>query len=409
MNTINNLTREVSSIRLIGAITISLLIVNSCIDPFEPEIKDYESYLVVDGQITDENKAYEVFLSRTSDGQGNWSYNESGAIVTISSDAGENIILTEFMTGRYRTTGSDIRGTIGRSYSLNIRTRDGKVYGSEPVMLEPVPDIDSISYVVDEQFNNEGSSKDKGIQLSVEFKNSTSGTQYLRWEYEEDWKFRVSYAVRYKYVSGGTAIPVDIVNQYCWKHDISRDILLQSAQGDQPNKRVSSPLMFIPSALSDRLTVRYSIKVRQYSLSRSEYEFWSNLRQVSEAGGDVFDKQPFSVSGNIRNLSDPAEPVLGYFQVSAVKEKRQYLSGMDIFDLRLPAYNPKCEYIIAARADYEPPRPTLDQIYSWYTSAGYVMVDFWEEETGNKLIFSKPVCSDCTLTGNPLKPLFWID
>ena len=44
---------------------LTLIVVANCIDPFYPDIEEYENVLVVDGFITNENSTYKVKLSRT--------------------------------------------------------------------------------------------------------------------------------------------------------------------------------------------------------------------------------------------------------------------------------------------------------------------------------------------------------
>ena len=85
----------------------------------------------------------------------------------------------------------------------------------------------------------------------------------------------------------------------------------------------NEPILFIDSGKSDRLMLQYSILVKQYSISSREYDFWNNMKQVNESGGDIFAKQPFSVTSNIHNINNPKERVLGLFPgLSCEAEKK---------------------------------------------------------------------------------------
>ena len=161
---------------------------------------------------------------------------------------------------------------------------------------------------------------------------------------------------------------------------------------------------------------RFSILVRQYSLSLKEYEFWNNLTKVNESGGDIFAAQPYSVVSNIHDINNPDKLVLGYFQVSAMKQKRIEIPFSDIVKLDLPYYHNQCIRIedspfILPWAKWNPPL-TWDDIYFMYTTSGYSFVEpkyLSGTQTLDRLVFAKPVCSDCELTGTRTKPGFWTD
>ena len=140
------------------------------------------------------------------------------------------------------------------------------------------------------------------------------------------------------------------------------------------------------------------------------------MKQLNESGGDIFEKQPFPINSNIHNLSDPDEQVLGYFQVSAVKQKRLYIRPDDISQYNLPLYNYQCNRIVIGEDDYPPPlspgaKVTFNKIYSYFVGPNYAFVEpvYNNNMELRKLVFSKPVCTDCTINGSLTKPDFWID
>jgi hypothetical protein len=163
--------------------------------------------------------------------------------------------------------------------------------------------------------------------------------------------------------------------------------------------------------------MQYSILIRQYSISKKEYDYWDNLKRINESGDDLFATQPFPVISNIHNINDPLEQILGYFQVSAVKEKRKDIPFSDVVDLGLPVYTYPCERIEMApedypRSPYSPPL-TWDDLYEMYciTSDYYFVEPKYKGTSGqlDKLVFARPECANCELTGTFSKPDFWID
>jgi hypothetical protein len=177
------------------------------------------------------------------------------------------------------------------------------------------------------------------------------------------------------------------------------------------------PLYFIASDISDRLSIGYSILVKQYSISQNEYEFWNNLKQVNETGGDIFAKQQYAVISNIHNSKNPNERVLGFFQVSAVSLKRKNILYRDVALMGLPFYSYSCKTWQFSPADFSRPQSppkTWDDVY-WYLSivSDYTFVQPVYSGLGNtdlvELEFSRPECANCELFGSSLKPDFWND
>jgi hypothetical protein len=105
--------------------------------------------------------------------------------------------------------------------------------------------------------------------------------------------------------------------------------------------------------------------------------------------------------------------VLGYFQVSDVKQKRKEISFSDIVGFNLPFYHYPCIRIedspyILPWVTFRPPL-TWDDIYQMYTTAGYTFVEHKYIEgttTLDRLVFTTPECADCELTGTREKPIF---
>ena len=60
----------------------------SCIDPFEPETVDFNSAIVIEATITDENKKQEILLSRTFALDTTGIYGERGAEVKVTDTNG---------------------------------------------------------------------------------------------------------------------------------------------------------------------------------------------------------------------------------------------------------------------------------------------------------------------------------
>jgi hypothetical protein len=69
---------------------------------------------------------------------------------------------------------------------------------------------------------------------------------------------------------------------------------------------------------------RHYFNVSQYSITSSCFEYWSKLKTVANPTGSFIDVPPAAVLGNIYNVDDPDEPVLGYFEVAGEEVIRTF-------------------------------------------------------------------------------------
>jgi hypothetical protein len=385
----------------------------TCIDSYSPKLNGYESLLVVEGLISDEITTYTVRLSRTLQEQNSSPEVVSDAALSITDDIGNTIYLNNSGNGLYKTDSTEFTGIPGRTYVLHIETNDGRKYESDPYLMQTVPDIDSIYFARDQELVNNATEIQDGIRIFLDSKPGDNN-QYYRWDFKEAWKFKIPSPKRFNYINVNKIIPVSQVNQYCWKERRSDVILIRSVYSGQADRIEKEPIFFIASNKSDRLMLEYSILVKQYSVSRQEYDFWYNLKHVDDSGGDIFATQPFPVISNIHNIDDIKEKVLGYFQVSSVKRKMKNILFSDIVDLGLPYFhNASCERIEKGPKDFpwpeNSPPLTFDDIYSMYTTSGFSFIEPMYIEGTNmldKLVFAKSECADCSLTGTLIRPDF---
>lgn len=386
----------------------------TCIDPYSPKLDKFESLLVVDALVTDENISNYVILNHTKKTAGDVSEKVSGALVTIKDDLGNSTTLSEKSAGVYKTDSLLFRGAVGRTYTLYIKTLDGQEYESEECLMNPVRDIDSLYYSKDQEIID--TEPQDGIRIYIDSKGDSECRHY-RWTYEEWWKFSVPDPKGYEYINDSTIIEVQQKVQTCWANKKSDAIDILSTITGVSDKLERKPVLFVASDKSNRLLIQYCIQVRQLSISDKEYTFWDKMQQVNESGGDLFDKQPFEVSSNIHNTKKQDEQVLGYFQVSGSKTKRMYITYKEISSLGLPFYRYQCEKVEIGPVDFPPVPgmeshpPSFNDLYSGYINANYVFIYPLYDNKGKllRLAFVLPFCADCTLSGSLNKPDFWVD
>lgn len=401
-------------LRLIIALIVVTLC--TCIDPYSPRLTGYASLLVVDGLITDANASYSVKLSRTFQEQTASSTDVTNATVSVSDDLGTVSNLIYKGHGIYKTDSLSFHGTIGRTYVLHILTSEGEEYKSDPCLMQSVADIDTLYFAKDQQLINNGNGTQDGMSIFLDTKEGDNN-QYYRWAFDETWKFKVPDPKKYDFdVTDSTIVPHLDVKEYCWKNRKSDGVIIHAVYPGESSRIIKQPIFFIASDQSDRLLIQYSMLVSQYSISKSEYNFWNDLKQINEDGGDIFAKQPFTVNGNIKNVNNPETKVLGYFQVSAVKQKLINIPFSSIVGLNLPYYHYPCVRIEKEPADFQnpwaPPVTWYDvySIYSITSTYSFVEPRYKPGTTQlEKMVFVLPECANCELTGTSNKPDFWVD
>jgi len=363
-----------------------LLLLNSCIAQFVPQIEEEKELLVVQGLITDQNETDTIKLSRSLPlGEVSAAKPVSGGYVTISDNLGNEVSLAESVPGTYLTPPS-FCGVIGRSYTLHIRTNTGSGnfnYESYPTEMVPVPPIDSLYYEKIVIEKPEGFFKGvDACQIKLDTYDPQNKCKFYRWDFSETWEFRLLF---------------DVPNQKCWINDKSHSINIKSTAAFDEARIKSYPVNYITN-VTDRLKTEYSILVNQYSLNEDEYIYWEKIQNIAVQVGGLYDIIPASVPSNINCVENPAEKVLGYFSVSAKSSKRLFIT--DNFNGIIDRYN-KCITDTVGSPDFPGVNITAWILFA-HICGGPPCVPFYEITTNHG-------CADCTLRGTKVKPDFWTD
>jgi hypothetical protein len=394
-----------------------LVVLASCVDPYVPDLRSYKSLLVIEGIITDAEGPYTIKLHRTTNQMSATPQAVNDAVVSITDNGGKTGHFVNTGNGTYQSLNDTFRGEPGKKYTLHIKTGDGEEYASEECMMYPVAGIESIYYSKGEEISGAERNNYKGIKILLNSADAAGLNKYFRWEFEETWKFITPSPQRFKYIDSDNIYPITVENDVCYKRNYSGQILTAEMLPGEGTAITAKEIQFVAPERSDRLTFLYSILVRQYSVSEKEYSFWNNLKKISEAGGDIFNSQPFPIIGNIHNVNDKSEMVLGYFEVSAMAQKRIFITAGELDALELPHYAYDCTLIYKAPSDYYTSPwqalPTFDEIYLMFTGTGnYDFVEpVYNSNTGAllMLVFVRKECAECSLTGTRVRPDFWVD
>jgi len=368
-----------------------------CKEKYESPVESpVTGYLVVEGTINSGKGNTSIRLTRTTKLNNKTIIFEKNAQVKVEGQNNVSYNLLEKTTGNYSADNLNLSNT--QKYRLRIKTSTGKEYLSDFVEVKKNPPIDTISY----KRENDG-----GLQLYIETHDDQNKTLYYQWEYTETWEFHSAHnsTLKYKYKNNrqdGVIYYDPIFHSYdttivkCWQTNSSTSLQLGSTLKLSKDV-VYLPFLTIPPK-SWKLSFLYSVIAKQYTWTKEGYEFLEKMKKNTEITGSVFDPQPSELKGNIHNVADPLEPVIGFVNICNIEEKRIWISISQIPDW---GYSMNCLTI-----EVENDKDSIDS----KASDKLPVVPIKENPmTGSIITFSAAPrdCVDCTLRGTNKKPVFW--
>ena len=281
----------------------------ACITPYQPDTVSNTAALIVDGQITDQPGPYTIRLSRTAD-YSSKSLNlvETGAIVTISDNMGNQETLKETTGGSYQTAATGIRGVVGRRYKLSIQTKAGKRYESNPEVLPAVPPI---LQVYSEPVYTPATAAKAGRQtwnVYIDSKDPDTLGNYYKWNWTH-YEFTAVCQKTYVPLPANRFTGISCCSD-CW--DVTRCYTCLNINSDLNINGKAISRQFISEVPFTSFSPYY-IEVEQQALSLGAYQFWKSVRQLTTNTGGLFDAAPLTVRGNLHGVTSPEEVVYGYF------------------------------------------------------------------------------------------------
>ena len=385
------------ALRTILYILTLVLTLGACKEPYSPVVKTLpNNLLVVEGMINTGPDSTFIKLSRTTLlDQKMAVLVETGAMVNIESDANDSYSLKELGSGSYTVGPSNLSQT--KKYRLRIKTKDGKIYLSDFVDTKVSPPIDSITW----------EAKQDGLQLYSHTHDEQNKSRYYKWEYTDNWEFNASFRST-SVTNGKEVVDRDMTADNiftCWDAGKSSTIMIGTSARlakDQINKGL---LNFIP-ANAEKISVKYSILVKQQVLTKEGFDFWERLQKNTENLGSIFDAQPSQLAGNIHNVSDPAEPVIGFISAGTVQQKRIFIAK-DKLPTNWNSTYPYLCYQLDTLYIVNPRTGARDED-KYFQTRLFVPINpvFIDGELKGHTRSTKE-CADCTIRGTNKKPIFW--
>jgi hypothetical protein len=347
-----------------------------------PEITTNHNFLVVNGVINANASSQTIIsLSRTRSLNDTVTFiPENGAQVRIESDANDSYFLQEAGNGDYKS--DELTLATSKNYRLNIRTANGEEYISEFVPVLETPAIDSLSW-----------KQETDVFIYVNTHDPANKTKYYRWDFVETWQYTSAYEALSEFING--TIRFRDTNEYvynCWSNALSASILVNSSIKLAEDRIDSFRVATVPRN-DTKISIKYSILVKQYALTEKAFDYWRILKINTQDLGTLFDAQPAQLTGNIRGIGSTQKPVIGYVSASTITDKRLFIRNSEVDWDDRQFSDCKVFFISPSDVHLHANNPALAPAY-------YV--------TGGGLAITTIECVDCRLQGGTTaRPGFW--
>lgn len=340
----------------------TLLVAISCVDPLDTTLRSTINVVVVDGTITNLAEPQIIRLNRSRADPLTGRFGTlpiTKAQVEVVVDSALVIACHETVDGSYQLP-NDFKGQIGHAYQLRLILADGTRYASSQQLMQSVPPISRIGA----RFNPTSLSQpilqyySAGHDVFIDTQDPADQHNYYRWEWKlwerQNWcRTCVNgvYAINNvtipsigTYLSGdqpfedcfklpknpaSLALP-DFTFDYpcrseCWELLYSKDINLFDDVYTNGGLLINQPVGHIPFYQASPCLV----EIKQFSLAPDAYRYFKLFVNQTQNAGGLADTPPTVLVGNVRNVANNDENVVGYFTASAVATKRIYLDRRD--------------------------------------------------------------------------------
>lgn len=348
-------------------IYLFLLLPFACIDPFKVEVPEGEQLLTVEGIISTGPGPHAITLTRSA------TYGSvfeglirpvSLATVVIRDNEGNVTFLTESENakGSYFTP-AGFRAQVGKSYTLQILTAEGKVFTSTPERVESVPPIASLEVRTVTIPNKGIETPRSGVQLIAEIDDPADQNNFYFWRngpavYILETRPDLFTPRPSPENPNRTPQPKPCCIQ-CFRSEVGNNQSLFVVNDDNFNGLTAR----VPAAFIEddglRFVNKFRMDLKQYSISQGAYRFLRLVKQQAEISGSIFDPPPATIRGNMISLDNPDEVVLGYFMAAGETSRRIYIDKDDLTFKQIRAIIPDdCREVAGAStnppADWNP-------------------------------------------------------
>ena len=346
-------------------IYLQLFCLYSCVETYDVTYSLDANLLTVEGFVSDQNGAtVSISISRNVE-RNYYSQPLKGCVAEIRSGDGSVVALQEVSEGMYATPAT-FQGKVGQTYQLHFRTPDGKTYESSKEQLGTVPAIKKIY----QQFDPKGVLDKTGkivvgstvdVYLDFDDPKDTKNYYLWRWKRYEEQNVCITCDGGTLNFSGGTCVKINSRNpptydyqcaNPCWDVFYNNEVNLLAddfTNGKSVEGRLIAKVPFhsYKGAL---------LEIEQVGLTKDAYLYYKLLRDQSQTTGTLTDTPPSPIIGNIQNINDPNDKVIGYFGAASTRVVKYWVERNNYKDhILIP--------LLGRQANFEPITPFRPPVY----------------------------------------------
>ncbi len=318
---------------------VLICLFTGCVERYYPEEDNLRTgTLVINAHLTDLPGLQYIEISRSVGLTSPFFLPVSGSFAEVIREDGEFREFTENRPGYYASQLEASFLETGMSYMIHVVTPDGKEYESGFDKLRPVPAIDSLYYLVEHNSYASESDSISGIRFFIDFTYDDEAYEFVRWEVIETYEFHNPAMEGFVSYPGVGLIQLPDTSNYrvCYITNELHTIHSMSLAYLDFGIYIKKPFSFVPNIQQEqKLKHKYSLLIKQYSVSEQTFHYWNELKKTSQEQGWLFDRQPALLKSNIRNVNDEAEIILGFFSMAGVAEKRGFAVKPEGLDMSL--------------------------------------------------------------------------
>lgn len=299
--------------------SVCLICMSSCIDEIQLSVPgDQTDGIAIQGRIVRGVDSYvRVGVSNAFD----FSTDSRNAVVVrsvvVMDDIGNSMELPAIDIGEYGISLDEtmpIQATVGRSYKVEVQTLDGRVFESDFDILSDTQPLENIGLgfvdklVVD---NLGGFQTEPRLAVTIDTEVDINSEGGLLWEVENVFQI--------------TDSPTDarIEMKTCY---ITEAVGRNRVHIVKPNEltvgRVDNLELF-DTDINFKFGEGFYFIINQYTISEAAFEYWNQVKILTERTGSMFDDPVGEVTTNIRNITNPENRAYGFFFAASVDFERR--------------------------------------------------------------------------------------
>lgn len=346
-------------------ILLNVLVLYACVETYDVHYQLNAELLTVEGFVTDD-AGTTVSISKSKNSSSNfYSVPLVGCTAELVTSDGSVVPMKEQVEGVYAPA-SSFKGKVGQTYQLRFRTPEGQEYESTKETLHGVPEIKKVY----QKFDQNGLLDPKGkrvigstVDVYIDFDDPQESKNYYlwRWKRYEDQPVCITCQEGQLSGNGGVCVRINsrnpptydyLCDKACWEVYYNSDVNIYSdefanGRGVQGRLIAKVPYHSYKGAL---------IEIEQVGVTQEAYLYYKLMSNQNQTTGTLADTPPAPIIGNIVNVTNPNEKVIGYFGAASSRTSRYWVDRSIYKDAYLVP-------ILGREMNLEPATPFRPPVY----------------------------------------------